>query len=108
MIALRADLKVVVDAYSALKKAEKELDEEKQRLATVLLTPPQQAGRFAVTEKLVWGGILVFYGVAKELEAEDAKKDWIWGPGGLQSGALTPSSQPPPPPADSPAEAPPS
>jgi len=105
----KADLKVVADAYSGLKKAEKELDEEKQRLAAVLLTPPQHAGRFAVTEKLVWGGILAFYGVAKELEAEDAKKDWIWGTGGLQSRPLSPSSPTTaPPPSDSPAAASPS
>jgi hypothetical protein len=96
---VKADLKAVADAYSALKKAEKELDDERQKLASILLAPPTHVGKFAVTEKLIWGGILDFYGHAKELEAEDAKKEWFWGPGGLQSRSLIPSppqAEPPP------------
>jgi len=105
---VKADLKAVADAYSALKKAEKELDDEKQRLASVILTPSQHSGRFAVTEKLIWGGILDFYGHAKELEAGDAKKEWVWGQGGLQARSLSPSPPQADPPPGTPEAAPPS
>jgi uncharacterized protein (DUF342 family) len=105
---VKADLKAVADAYSALKKAEKELDEEKARLSAVVLAPTAQGGKFAITEKLVWGGLLEFYGHARELETEDAKKEWIWGVGGLQSRAFIPAPQPGAPRPPSPEEAPPS
>jgi uncharacterized protein (DUF342 family) len=90
---VKAELKAVADAYSGLKKAEKELDDERQKLASVLLSPPTHVGKFAVTEKLVWGGILEFYGHTKELEAEDAKKEWFWD-GGLKARSLIPSPPP--------------
>ncbi len=105
---VKADLKAVADAYSGLKKAEKELDEEKQRLASVILSPANNSGRFAVTEKLIWGGILDFYGHAKELEAEDAKKEWVWGQGGLVSRSLIPSPPQADPATGTPEAAPPS
>jgi uncharacterized protein (DUF342 family) len=91
----KADLKHVADAYSALKKAEHDLDEEKSRLQAVLLAPPQHVGKFTVTEKLVWGGILEMYGHTKELEAEDVKKEWLWAAGGLTG--RTPMPSPPQP-----------
>lgn len=90
----KADLKSVADGYAALRKAEKDLDEEKERLAALLAAPPEHAGRFAVTEKLTWGAMLDIHGHAKELEAGDEKKEWTWAPGGLQSRPLTPSPPP--------------
>jgi hypothetical protein len=91
---VRSDLKAVADAYSALKKTEKELDEEKAKLNALLAKPTTQGGKFAITEKLIWGGILEFYGHPKDLEAGDEKKEWIWGTGGLQSRSLIPAPQP--------------
>jgi hypothetical protein len=91
---VRSELKAVADAYSALKKAEKDLEGEKARLGAVMATPGAQGGKFAITEKFIWGGILEFYGHARELEAEDAKKEWIWAIGGLQARSLIPAPQP--------------
>jgi uncharacterized protein (DUF342 family) len=88
----RADLKAVADGYSALKKAEKDLDEEKLRLAAVMTAMPKHVGKFTVTEKIVWGGILEMYGHLKELESEDVKKEWLWAPGGLDSRSLLPAT----------------
>jgi uncharacterized protein (DUF342 family) len=105
---VKADLKLVADAYSGLKKAEKELDEERQKLASILLAPSQHSGRFAITEKVVWGGVLDFFGHPRELEAEDAKKEWIWGKDGLQSRPFSPSPTPSAPQTGSPEEASPS
>ena len=89
---VRAELKATADAYAALKKAEKDLGDEKARLASIQLAPPTHAGRFAVTEKAVWGGILEMYGHTKEIEAEDAKKEWVCGAAGLQSRSLMPAA----------------
>jgi uncharacterized protein (DUF342 family) len=105
---VRADLKAVADAYSAYKKAEKDLDDEKARLGAILKAPTAQGGKFAITEKMIWGGMLDFYGHAKELEEGDAKKEWIWGIGGLQSRSLMPSPQPGAPQTPGPEAAPPS
>jgi uncharacterized protein (DUF342 family) len=91
---VRSELKAVADAYSALKKAEKDLEGEKARLGAVMATPGAQGGKFAITDIFIWGGILEFYGHARELEAEDAKKEWIWAIGGLQARSLIPAPQP--------------
>ncbi len=105
---VKADLKAVADAYSTLKKAEKDLDEEKARLAGIMAAPTAQGGRFAITEKSIWGGTLEFYGHPRELEAGVAKMEWIWEAGGLQSRTFMPGPPPNAPRPGSPEEAPPS
>lgn len=105
---VKNELKAVADAYTALKKAEKDLEDEKTRLGRIILAPASHGGKFAITEKLVWGGLLEFYGHPKELGAEDAKKEWIWGAGGLESRSLIPSPPQAPVPPPSPEGAPPS
>lgn len=91
----RADLKAVADGYSALKKAEKDFEDEKVRLQAVMTATPKHVGKFAVTEKIVWGGILEMYGHHKELDAQDVKKEWLWAPGGLDSRSLMPETPAP-------------
>ncbi len=86
----KADMKGVADAFSALKKAEHDLDEEKVRLNAVMTATPQHVGKFAVTEKIVWGGFLEMYGHQHELVEEDVKKEWLWAPAGLSSRSLMP------------------
>ncbi len=88
----RADLKQVADGYSALKKAEKDFDDEKVRLNAVMTAMPKHVGKFAATEKIVWGGMLEMYGHLKELDAEDVKKEWLWAPGGLSCRSLIPEA----------------
>lgn len=88
----KADFKAVADVYSALKKAEKDFDDEKVRLNAVMTAMPKHVGKFAVTEKIVGGGVLEMYGHYKELDAEDVKKEWLWAPGGLISRSLIPET----------------
>jgi uncharacterized protein (DUF342 family) len=86
----KADVKGVADAYTALKKAEHDLEAEKERLRAVVTAIPKHVGRFAATEKVVWGGILEMYGHHRELEEGDAHKEWLWAPTGLASRSLIP------------------
>lgn len=86
----KAEIKGVADAYAALKKAEHDLEAEKERLHAVALAAPKHAGRFAVTEKIVWGGVLEIYGHHKELEEGDAGKEWVWAPTGLAGRSIMP------------------
>jgi len=86
----KADVKGVADAYSALKKAEHDLEAEKERLHSVVAAVPKHVGRFAATEKIVWGGILEMYGHHRELEEGDAHKEWLWAPTGLASRSIIP------------------
>lgn len=86
----RADLKGVADAYSALKKAEHDLEEEKVRLTSIMNAAPKHVGKFSVTEKIVWGGIVHMYGHMRELVEEDARKEWLWAPAGLSCRSLIP------------------
>ncbi|MDQ3000055.1 MAG: FapA family protein [Fibrobacterota bacterium] len=95
----KADLKGVADAYTALKKAEHDLEEEKVNLTSVMKAAPKHVGTFAVTEKIVWGGVVQMYGHLHELVEEDAKKEWLWAPTGLTSRSLIPD-----PPAETPNE----
>lgn len=90
----RADLKHVADGYTALKQAEKAFEDEKDRLQSVMAAVPKHVGKFSVSEKIVWGGILEMYGHHKELDAEDAKKEWLWAPGGLSSRSILPPAKP--------------
>lgn len=86
----KADVKGVADAYAALKKAEHDLEAEKERLVALMRAAPKHVGRFAVTERIVWGGVLEIYGHHKELEEGDVGKEWIWAPTGLQSRSIMP------------------
>ncbi len=86
----KGELKGVMDAYSALKKAEKQLDDEKAGLNAVITATPKHIGKFAVTEKTVWGGVVEIYGHLHELEAGDEKKEWLWAPGGVSSRSIIP------------------
>lgn len=86
----KAEVKGVADAYTALKKAEHDLEAEKERLVAVLGATPKHVGKFAVTERIVWGGVLEIYGHHRELEAGDVGKEWIWAPTGLQSRSIMP------------------
>ncbi|MDB5105691.1 MAG: hypothetical protein JWP91_3380 [Fibrobacteres bacterium] len=88
----KAEVKGVADAYVALKNAEKSLDAEKERLHSIMMAAPKHVGKFAVTEKIVWGGILEVYGHHRELEEADAKLEWIWAPSGLSSRSLLPEA----------------
>lgn len=88
----KAELKAVVEAYSAIKKAEKDIEAEKERLNSVMNAAPKHVGKFAVTEKVVWGGVLELYGHMRELEEGDVKKEWLWAPTGLVSRSLIPES----------------
>jgi uncharacterized protein len=94
----RAELKGVVDAYSLLKKAENSLDEEKLKLAAVVSATPKHVGKFAITEKMVWGGVVDIYGHLHELEPGDGQKEWLWAPGGVSSRSLLPEGPASPPP----------
>jgi uncharacterized protein len=87
----KAELKAVVEIYSALKKAEKDLDEEKLKLTAVMNATPKHIGKFAITEKTVWGGVVDIYGHIHELEAGDEKKEWLWAPGGVTSQPILPA-----------------
>ncbi|HKP97779.1 MAG TPA: FapA family protein [Fibrobacteria bacterium] len=99
----KAELKGVVDAYSALKKAEKDFDAEKERLGAVMSAAPKRMGTFTVTEKIVWGGVAEFFGHLRELEAEDANKEWLWTPGGgIHSRTIIPATPGKTDPGDSP------
>jgi uncharacterized protein (DUF342 family) len=86
----KGELKAVVDAYTALKRAESGFDGEMERLNTVLACAPKRLGTFASTERIVWGGILEFSGHLRELEPGDAGKEWRWAPGegGIVPGPL--------------------
>ncbi|MEO6097108.1 MAG: FapA family protein [Fibrobacteria bacterium] len=86
----KADVKGVADAYSALKKAEQDLEAEKERLRGLAGAAPKHVGSFAATEKIVWGGILEMYGHHRELEEGDARKEWLWAPNGLAGRSLIP------------------
>lgn len=88
----RAEIKGVADAYAALKKAEHDLEAEKERLHAVMGAAPKHVGKFAVTEKIVWGGVLEIYGHHKELEAGDAGREWVWAPTGLFSRSILPEA----------------
>lgn len=99
----KADLKGVLDQYMALHKAEKDLEEEKERLSAVVHAVPKHIGKFTVTEKLIWGGVLEIYGHHRDLVAEDSHKEWIWSPDGVYGRSLIPET--PEKPGDSPAQA---
>jgi uncharacterized protein len=86
----KAELKGVADAYAALKKAETDFEHEKERLNLVMKAPPKHVGKFAATEKIVWGGILELYGHHRELEEGDVNKEWLWAPTGLTSRSIIP------------------
>lgn len=96
----KSEIKGVADAYAALKKAEHDLEAEKERLHAVTVAAPKHVGKFAVTEKIVWGGILEIYGHHRELEEGDVGKEWVWAPTGLFSRTILPEA----PPADAKAE----
>jgi uncharacterized protein (DUF342 family) len=104
----KADFKLVVDAYTAIKKSEKEFEEEKAKMNAVMARPPTHVGKFAVMEKIVWGGVVELYGHIRELEAEDAKKEWLWAPGGVISRSLIPEPEKKDPETPAPGAAPPS
>jgi uncharacterized protein (DUF342 family) len=91
----KAELKGVVEIYSALKKAEKDLVEEKLKLTEAMRAVPRHIGKFAVTEKAVWGGVVEIYGHTHELEAGDGKKEWLWAPIGVLSRSILAAEAPP-------------
>jgi hypothetical protein len=85
-----AEMKAVLTLYSNLKKDLTTLEQEKAKLVETLKASNRQTGKFAVTEKVVWGGFLDIYGHVRELESEDVKKTWTWAADGLASAPLTP------------------
>jgi len=88
----KADLKGVLDQYVALKKAEKDLNAEKDALTAVIHAVPKHIGKFSLTEKVVWGGVVEIYGHHRNLTAEDSHKEWVWAPDGLVGRSLIPEA----------------
>ncbi|MEO7425910.1 MAG: FapA family protein [Fibrobacteria bacterium] len=91
----KADLKGVMDIYTALKKAEHDLDEEKTKLMVALNAIPKHIGKFSVTERTVWGGVVDIYGHIHEVVPGDEKREWLWAPGGVSSRAILAAEAPP-------------
>ncbi len=90
----KAELKTVLDQYMIIKGKEKEIDAIRDKLNEILKATPKHIGRFGITEKIVWGGLLEMYGHHRELVEEDVQKEWICGIEGLMSRTLM--DEPPP------------
>jgi uncharacterized protein len=81
----KAEMKAVLDQYMGLKSIEKELLTKKEKLVTVMKAAPNYTGKFSVTEKIVWGGILEMYGHLRDLTEADINQEWSWGAEGMTS-----------------------
>lgn len=105
----RGELKAALEQYAAVKKELDGHEQEKAKLAHAVNSAARHTGKCSITEKMVWGGLLDLYGHLRDLEADDAKKEWVWSMDGLLSRSVMPEAKPgnPPGPA-TPPSAPPS
>ncbi len=88
---LRAQINEALAQYGRAQKTLAPLDGERKGLMEELHANTCRTGKLAITEKIVYGVRLRLYGKVKELDQEDAKKEWIWTPGELEGRSLIPS-----------------
>lgn len=90
----RGELKAALEQYALVKKELDGHEHEKAKLAHAVNSAARHNGKCSVTEKMVWGGLIDLYGHLRDLEADDAKKEWVWSMDGLVSRSVMPEAKP--------------
>lgn len=84
------ELKAALNQYAALRKAAELLENARKAAHAAGNSSARNTGRVVITETVVWGAGIDLYGHPRELEAEDAKKDWAWTFDGVAGRTILP------------------